>query len=371
MFSQKSKIFGVIIFIFAFSLAFVFAETPVGQGSALGKAADAMICKIDFTVAILSAYQTNINSSNLSFIIDSLGKDKTQLQTLSSTGNVSIIRDYVRNTFDSNLKMARESVEGVRGGAHKNLTKDQKQSLKDAYKKAQDTFSVCQKTGLKNLGDKRVEEFMKILDQHSIIADRLVAKGLDITGMKKVIDDAKAQIINPLKDALGKANSSDEIHAILKKYCLMDGCKNGINFHFATKFEMEKLSSTLNFVKSRNISVSEDQISKVASVVNSARSLLNELGNTQHADDGKNIKNSIQNAYGDLKNVRVRDNRTANKEIKAEMRDNRTEVRDNRTANKEMKAEMRDNRAEMRDNRTEVRDNRTANKEIKVEARTA
>lgn len=305
MFSQKRMISLVLISLVFASMGFVFAEEMRTQ-SALGKATDTLVCKIDFTVAILNAYQTTINATNLSSTIGALGKDKVQLQTLASAGNVSAVREFVKNTLDTDLKSARVSVEDVRNTLHKSLTKEQKQSLKDAYKKTQDAFKVCQQGGLKALGDKRVEEFTKILDQHSLIADRFAAKGIDASGMKKVIEDAKAQVVTPLKDALAKANSSDEIQAAVRKYCLFDGCKNGVNFHFSAKFEIEKLSATLAYIKTNGISVSDDQVSRVQGAVTSARGVLAEMGTTQYADDGKNVRNSIQSAYGDLKTVRVK-----------------------------------------------------------------
>ena len=291
---------------FVLSLAVAFADDSVKRDSSLGKSADVLVCKIDFTLAVLNAYQSVFNASNFSSSIVALGKDKVQLQSLISADNASSVREFVKNTLDNDLKFARMSIEDVRSTSHKDLSKEQKQSLKDAYKRAQESLTTCQRSGLKTLGDKRVGEFTKILDQHLTLADRFAAKGIDVSGMKKVIEDAKTQVITPLKDALAKANSTEEVQAAVRKYCLFNGCKNGVNFHFAAKFESEKLSAILNYIRANNISVSDDKISKVQGSITSTRAMLVEIGSAQYTNDAKNVRNSIQKAYGDLKDVRVK-----------------------------------------------------------------
>lgn len=295
----------VLILMSLLNTSLVFAS-PEAYTAVLEKTKETLYCKIDFTLSILKTYQSTINESNFSLHIINLSNDKTRLSEISSTRNVSAVRDFVKNVLDTDLKNARLSVEVTRSSKHPGLSKDQKQALKDAYKKAHDAFRSCQQNNFKMLGDKHVELFTKILDDHLAIVNRLAEKGIDTSGMKKVIEDATTQVVTPLKDALSKANSSEEVQAALRKYCLFNGCKNGVNFHFATRFEIEKLSATLAYIKANNISVSGDQVSKVQGAVTSARGVLAEMGTTQYTDDGKNVRNSIQSAYGDLKNVRVK-----------------------------------------------------------------
>ncbi len=281
--------------------------SPDPNGESLEKTKETLNCKIDFTLSILNAYQSVANGSNFSSLIVNLSNDKVKLVEISSTKNVSAVRNFVKNILDVDLKNARLSVEMSRSSKHQGLSKEQKQTLKDAYKKAHDSFRSCQQTNLKLLGEKRVELFTKILSDHLILANKFSERGLDTTGMKKIIDDAQVQIVAPLKDALVKANSSDEIQTVLRKYCLFNGCKNGVNFHFAAKFEAEKLSATLAYIKAKNLTVSDDKLSTVQSALTSARGIISEGGTTQFTDEGgKNLRNKVQSAYSGLKNVRVK-----------------------------------------------------------------
>gem|GEM_PF-5137954 len=267
---------------------------------------DPITCKIDFTIAVLGAYERNINNTNFSLLISNLTKDKNMLIEQATTGNASKIREFVKNNVDTDLKSARIGVDSHRSLKHGGLKKEQKQALKDEYKKVHDIFKTCQQNGMKNLGEKRVEAYTKILEQHTALTDKFEAKGLNASGMRKVISDANAQVIVPLKDAIAKANSSDELHSTIKKYCLFNGCKNGVNFHFAAKFEIERLSATLAHIKSKEINISDEQVMKVQNMINSMKGLIVDTGTAQYAEDGKMIRGNIRGAYDDLKKIKVK-----------------------------------------------------------------
>lgn len=315
---------GIIISIIILFSVIIILNTVIAEETELvslpGKTADSFKCKIDFTISYIGSL--SLVGANLSSYSEKLNADLFQLDALVSAGNRSAFKDFIKNTFEPNFKAAREAVHKWRKDNYKNLTKEQKASLKESYQSAKKAFEDCHKKSLLDHGNQRVELFEKILAQYKERTDRLAAKGLDTSGMNKVIEDAKAQVVEPLKSALADANDSQSIKNILRKYCLFNGCKNGVNYHLAAKYEIERLSATLAFVKSKlNNTEFNAKVAEAESNLNSAKGLLTEVGNTHYNDNGKQIWNKIRSSYEILKNI----NKSAKESIKeAKKEENKT-----------------------------------------------
>ncbi|MEK6933926.1 MAG: hypothetical protein AABW75_03560 [Nanoarchaeota archaeon] len=267
-----------------------------------GKAVDFLKCKIDFTIAnINSLSSVGANLSSFSTILEA---DNVQLETLAISGNISAYREYVKNTLEPNFKKTREAVNQWRKDNYKNLTKEQKSSLKSSYQDAKKTFDDCHKKGLIDHGTQRVELFNKILEQYKERANKLAAKGIDTTAMNKILEDAKTQIVEPLQNGLADANDSQAIKNVLRKYCLFNGCKNGVNFHLASRFELERLKATLAYIKTKlNDTELASKITEAETNLNSAKGLLNEGGLANNNDNGRQVFNKIRTSFETLKKI--------------------------------------------------------------------
>ncbi len=267
-----------------------------------GKAADSFKCKIDFTVAYIESLSSL--GANLSSYSDRLKADVAQLDSLISAGNRSAFKDFVKNFLEPDFKSTREAEHQWRKDNYRNLTKEQKTSLRASYKESKAVFEDCQKKTLFEHGNQRVELFEKILTQYKERTDRFASKGLNPEGMNKVLEDAKTQVVEPLRSAIDSTNDSQTLKNILRKYCLFNGCKNGVNYHLAARFEMERLSATLNYLKEKlNTSEFNAKFSEVESNLNVAKGILSEVASAQYNDNGKQIFNKIKSSYEILKNI--------------------------------------------------------------------
>jgi len=267
-----------------------------------GKAADSFKCKIDFTIANINSL--SLVGANLSSFSTALEADNIQLETLAASGNISAFREFVKNTLEPNFKKTREAVNQWRKDNYKNLTKEQKANLKLSYQDIKNTFNDCHKKGLQDHGIQRVELFNKILEQYKERTDKLAAKGIDATALNKVLEDAKTQIVEPLQNRLADANDSQAIKNVLRKYCLFNGCKNGINFHLASKYEIERLKATLTYIKTKlNDTELASKITEAETNLNSAKGLLNEGGLANNNDNGRQVFNKIRTSFETLKKI--------------------------------------------------------------------
>src|SRR3990167_6764806 len=72
-------------------------------------------CKADFTVGVLNSYSTNLpNASALNQNADKLQADLTKLDGFEKESDIDGYRDFLKGTFDPDLKAARDSVQDVR-----------------------------------------------------------------------------------------------------------------------------------------------------------------------------------------------------------------------------------------------------------------
>ncbi|MBI2631469.1 hypothetical protein HYW75_00510 [Candidatus Pacearchaeota archaeon] len=288
-------------------------ETPVPIS---GKASDSFKCKVSLTISYMDSLIEA--GANLSSYSEKLQSDISQIDAIVSSGNRSAFKDFVKDTFESDFKSSRDAINQWRKDNNKNLTKEQKASFRESYQNAKKTFDDCHKNSLLDLGNQRIELFEKIIAQYKERTDKFAAKGLDTAGMNKVLEGANTQVINPMKNALISANDSQSIKNILRKYCLFNGCKNGVNYHLAARYEMERLSATINFIKTKLNSTEYDgKIKEAESNLNAAKGILSEIATSHNNDNGKQIWNKATSSYKTLKNL----NKNVNKENRKAVKD--------------------------------------------------
>ena len=113
--------------------------------------------------------------------------------------------------------------------------------------------------------------------------------------MTQIVADARAHIVTPLQQAVQAATTEFELKAVLKKYCLYGGCKEGINYHLAAKYDLEKATALLAYAKAQQ-NISTEKIAQAQTYLDTARVALNRIGTGQYTDEGKEIFSGIKNA---------------------------------------------------------------------------
>jgi len=305
MLIKKEFLFGVMLLsLLLISIITIAAETNNSTSKELNLALGNIKCRTDFTSSVINTMISIIPSDALTQASTKLGSDYTQLQTYSDSGDKDSFRNYIKNNYDPDLKSLSTVVQSWRQTNLKNLTIDQKKSLKDDYTNLKTTYDTCHLSSLKDYGTGRINAFNSILDGYQTKVDNLKSKGIDTTSLQKVIDDAKSQIIQPMQNALATATDETTIRQVLQGYCMFDGCKNGINYHLAAKFELAKLDIALTKIKANsNVSIVQDNVTQLETEVNNAKTELTAVGTSKYTDSGKQIWDNIKAAYQIVKDI--------------------------------------------------------------------
>jgi len=261
-------------------------------------------CKIDFSSGVINSMNSLAPLEVLSQSIARMQADLAQLQVLAASNDREGFKNYIKTTYDDNLKTARSAVKTWRATNNKNLNATQKASLKTSYKDLKDAYESCHFASIRESGIGRINSFNNILEVYQKKTNKLSEKGFDVTSLNAIIQDAKTQIIGPFQQALNSANDSKGIGSLMQKYCLFDGCKNGINFHLAAKFEIAKLEIITNKIK-ENSNVSVEKITQLINYINIANSALNEVGTAHYTQEQKkNIWDNIKSVHELLREIK-------------------------------------------------------------------
>jgi len=293
-----------------FALLFVplVAAVPAGQGAGLGKgqlangegldaAMDLVNCKTDFTVAVMESMIDRVpEASSLDDNVDALQADTEELQNYADADDVLGFRSYLRGTYEPNLREAKQEVLQLRRTA--NIRSETLSDLRSDYESLRADFDGCHVTGLKRAAEAKLTAYDRFLDKAEEKADNLDAKGVDTAGLEDLISDARAEIVEPLQDAVDSADDSSEVRDALKQYCLFNGCPNGVNFHFAARFELEKLNQILDKVEQNATDAGlGDEVSDIQEDLDDAEESLGDAGTSQYNDEEyEGMWNSLHSA---------------------------------------------------------------------------
>ena len=243
------------------------------------------------------------DASSLNQQSDALKQDLVQLQSYAGQGDTDSYRTYVKGTYDSHMKDAGKAVRDARQAHNKNLSKEVRAGLKSGGEQLKASFDACHFSAMQSYSSSRVDNFNDELDMASAKAANLSAKGIDISNIIGIINSARSQIVEPLKSDISQAKTPKDLSAVVEKYCLHDGCKSGVNFHFSAKFEIEKLNGILVVVKANPKAAGQaDRISKIQAELDSAKAALDAAGTSQYPQQGKDdtVWSQIKLAAKDL-----------------------------------------------------------------------
>lgn len=217
------------------------------NGEGLASAMDVVVCRTDFTVGVLDSMIDRVpGASGLGDSVDELEEDTAQLQQYADAGDVDGFKTYLRGTYESHLRDAKQEVLEARRTA--NLSSDTRAELRADYDALRAEYDGCNFNGLKRAAQAKIDGYGRFLDRAEEKTNNLAGKGVETGGLLSLISDARSQIVAPLQSAVDAADNASEVKDAFGQYCLFNGCPDGTNFHFAAKFEIEKLDGILAVV---------------------------------------------------------------------------------------------------------------------------
>lgn len=275
------------------------------KGQGLEAAMADVECRNAFTIGVIDSAAAVAPDGGLEAQKAALQADKAKLQSYADGGDTDAFRTYVRGTYDQHLRDARKAVLDWRKDNSKNMTAAQRQSLRDEYKSLRSTYNSCHLDALKNYGKAKARAYEEALDNHERKLENLSAKGVDTRGLGALISEARSQVVAPLKAGVDGAADTQSFHKALKSYCLYDGCSEGMNFHFAAKWEIEKLGGIIDVVKADSRSANyTSEIASAESDLATAGSVVSAAGDSQFtAAQHDELWNALNGASRKVKEI--------------------------------------------------------------------
>ncbi len=271
----------------------------------LGASAQEAQCRNDFMVGYINAIIAAVpnSSASLSGLPGTLQADIVTLKGYAASGDVSGYRDYLRGTYDPALKTARETIAQTK--PWRGASSDTRAGLKSSYAQLRQTFDACQLSAAQAFGQAKVAAYQQYLDEYAnrtnMISSRNGTRGMDTGSMSQLVSDAGSQIVGPLQSAVSAASNVSGVREALGRYCLYDGCKDGVNFHLAARYEAVRLAATLAFVESRAGANASSYFAQADADLATAQATLASVGTSPYSDGGAQIHSELKAVAEDLK----------------------------------------------------------------------
>ncbi|MFH0737085.1 MAG: hypothetical protein V1827_00850 [Candidatus Micrarchaeota archaeon] len=268
----------------------------------MGSAYENTVCKTDFMVGLLESTMENVNDSEeLQGDIDSLEADMDVLQGYVDEGDIIGFRDYLQDEYSPHMRQAKENImakrQGVGGPA--------RQQLREDYESLYDEYLSCNDESLGRFSEAKVNAFEAALDKAEERASALGEKGVDTGELTSLIEEARSEIVEPLQDALDSAEDGQDVRDAIKSYCLFNGCKEGVNFHFWVKFEALKLQAILDSIEADAEEAGlSDRVEDAREDLEAVDDSLEDVGTGQYPEgSGDPIAENLKSAAQTIKEI--------------------------------------------------------------------
>jgi hypothetical protein len=272
------------------------------KGELLTSSMDNVICKADFMNGVLESMMENVNGTeNLQDDLDALETDVETLQGYSGSGDANGYRLYLRDSFAPHMRAARENIMSARHGVGGSVG----EQLRIEYDSYKSEYHACNDESMGRFSEAKVNAYEAALERAQERADNMSAKGIDASGLDSLIRDAWEQVVDPLQDALDEAENGTGAKDAIHQYCLFNGCKEGLNFHFWVKFEAEKLDSVLASISDEAAEAGlSDDVDSAQADIDSASDALEDAGTAQYTDGaGQGILDDLHSAAQKIKAI--------------------------------------------------------------------
>jgi len=261
-------------------------------------------CQANLETGSISAAISDIQNIDKTTIISDSTKINTDLQALNTDDS-----NKDKTKFKTDLKSFRTDSKTAAldlRSAIKNAkpTSDEKTKLKNDQSNLRSTYKSCMFTAGQQFANARVQAYGIGIQRVQNRINTLQSKGVDTTQLNQLISQAQTNLGN-LAAAISSATNSSQLKAALQSYCQYNGCKSGINFHFAAQSALTAEQAVLDKIKSNpNSGKYSSQIGQAQTDLTNAQDALNTVGTskyqgTQQAD----VWNALHDAHGIIKQL--------------------------------------------------------------------
>jgi hypothetical protein len=237
----------------------------------------------------ITSDSNKISTDSQSLVTDSNNKDKSQFQT-----DMKSFRTDSKNAT-KDLRLAVNNAKP---------TSDERTKLKSDFASLQDTYRSCMFSAGQQSANLKIHAWGTGIQKMENRSSILASKGVDITQLNQIISQAQTNLGN-LAAAVSSATNSTQLKDALHGYCQYNGCKNGINFHFAAKSVLAAQQAKLDKIKSNpNSGQYGNQINQAQTNLTNAKNTLDAVGTSQYQGTQKNdVWNPLHDVYSIIKQL--------------------------------------------------------------------
>ena len=286
--------------------AAAFADNGSTQASVQQSYLNAMLarvtCQANAETGYIGDAISDISNINQTAISADSSKISTDLQTLTTDVNN-------KDQFKVDLKSFRtDSLSGTLDmrSAIKDAkpTSDEKTKLKSDFGSIRSTYQNCMFGALQQSASVKLQVYGNAIQKVQNRTNVMASKGMDTTQLNNLINQAQTNLGN-LAASVSSATNSSQLKTALKSYCQYNGCKSGINFHFAAQTALNAEQSILDKIKSNpNSGQYSSQISQAQTDITNAQNILNTVDTSKYqGTQSTDVWNDLHDANSIIKQL--------------------------------------------------------------------
>jgi hypothetical protein len=300
------KIFGIaIVLLFLSSIPLAAAQEE--KAEYLNARYTKIACGIDFRINVLKVTAEEVpQASDLLAHVETLSKDKAELQAIAMEGNSREFREYLRETLRPHMKEAKEAFKEDRKRFREwNISRETILELRREYNESKTALKACREAAVVQVGKAKVAWYEAILEKKEARAANLSAKGVDTAEMMEIIANAWTRIVTPLREAVS-SEDPETVKNALRMYRLFNGGnESSISYHFAAKYQVARLGAILAAIAPAASDAGyEDEVAEIQGVADSAEEMLSGIGDRRYAPgEGEQVWSNIRQGFTMLKEL--------------------------------------------------------------------
>src|SRR5256885_8302373 len=259
-------------------------------------------CQANAETGYIGAAISDISNINQTAISADSGKITADLQTLTTDVNN-------KDQFKVDLKSFRtDSLSGTLDmhSAIKDAkpTSDQKTKLKSDFSSMRSTYQSCVFGAIQQFANVKLQVYGNAIQKVQNRTNVMASKGMDTTQLNLLINQAQTNLGN-LAASVSSATNSSELKTALKSYCQYNGCKSGVNFHFAAQTALSAEQSVLDSIKSNpNSGQYRSKIDQAQTDLTNAQNILITVGTSKYQGTQQtDVWNDPHDANGIIKQL--------------------------------------------------------------------
>lgn len=259
-------------------------------------------CQANDETGYISDAISDISNINQTAISADSSKIISDLQTLTNDANN-------KDQFKTDMKSFRiDSLTGTHDlrSAIKNAnpTSDEKTKMKSDLANLRSTYQSCMFGARKQFANAEIQAYGFAIQKVENRTKIMASKGMDVNQLNLLINQGQTNLGN-LAASISSATNSSQLKSALHSYCQYNGCKSGINFHFAAQTALAAEQAALNAIKSNlNSGQYSSQIDKAQTDLTNAQNLLTTVGTSKYQGTQQtDVWNNLHDANGIIKQL--------------------------------------------------------------------